>query len=183
MLDNRDLKPLRVIDVKSPDGKSSRVSAVYDAAPRKSFVAALKDIPEVWEIPYDPKVEPIHEGYVHDYKMGEGIASRGPFPVRRIELDDYLDDFFFDASYDHLIGSSREGRGQAINLNVRRKIADLELPGHASSRFGNHLGARRKVSARHAQPQGRSGDRDRHEVMEDRQADQDARSRILHAQP
>ena len=38
------------------DGKeSSRVSAVYDAAPRQSFVAALKDVPEVWEISYDPQ--------------------------------------------------------------------------------------------------------------------------------
>lgn len=129
VLDTKDMTPIKVIDVKSRDGKSSRVSAVYDAAPRKSFVAALKDIPEVWEITYDGNAEPVYEGYVHDYKMGEGIAAKGPFPVRRIELDDYLDDFFFDASYDHLIGSSREGRGQVINLNVRRKIAELELPG------------------------------------------------------
>lgn len=129
MLDTKDLMPIRVIDVKSRDGKSSRVSAVYDAAPRKSFVAALKDIPEVWELSYDEKAEPVYEGYVHDYKMGEGLAAKGPFPIRRIELDDYLDDFFFDASYNHLIGTSREGRGQVVNLNVRRKIASIDLPG------------------------------------------------------
>ncbi len=129
VLDTRDMKPVKVIDVRSRDGKSSRVSAVYDAAPRKSFVAALKDIPEVWELSYDDKAEPVYEGYVHDYKMGEGIASRGPFAVRRIELDDYLDDFFFDAKYDHLVGSSREGRGQVVNLNVRRRIASVDLPG------------------------------------------------------
>jgi DNA-binding beta-propeller fold protein YncE/cytochrome c553 len=129
VLDIRNMTPIRVIDVKSRDGKSSRVSAVYDAAPRKSFVAALKDIPEVWELSYDEKAEPVYEGYVHDYKMGEGIATPGPFPVRRIELDDYLDDFFFDASYNNLIGTSREGRGQVVNLNVRRKIASIDLPG------------------------------------------------------
>jgi len=28
--------------------------------------------------------------------MGEALAAEGPFPVRRIKLDDYLDDFFFD---------------------------------------------------------------------------------------
>ncbi len=38
-----DLKPVRVLPVTDKDGKhSSRVSAVYDAAPRQSFVAALK---------------------------------------------------------------------------------------------------------------------------------------------
>ncbi|HJW82485.1 MAG TPA: cytochrome D1 domain-containing protein [Acidiferrobacterales bacterium] len=130
VLDAKDLSPLKIIAVQDDAGKSSRVSAVYDAAPRKSFIAALKDIPEVWEIPYDPKHEPIYPGYVHDYQMGEGIAATGPFPVRRIKLDDYLDDFFFDPPYNHLIGAARNGKnGQVVNLLVGRKIADVELPG------------------------------------------------------
>ena len=34
------------------------------------------------------------------------------------------------ADYDHLIGASREaGKGQVVNLNVRRKIATVDLPG------------------------------------------------------
>src|SRR4030066_820903 len=130
VLDARDLSPLKVIAVQGDAGQSSRVSAVYDAGPRKSFIAALKDIPEVWEIPYDPEHEPIYPGYVHDYQMGEGIAATGPFPVRRIKLDDYLDDFFFDPPYNHLIGAARNGKnGQVVNLLVGRKIADVELPG------------------------------------------------------
>lgn len=128
-LDARDLKPIRVIDVKDDDGKSSRVSAVYDAAPRKSFIAALKDLPEVWELSYDDHASPVFNGLVHDYKMAEGLAVPGPFAPRRIQLDDFVDDFFFDAHYDHLIGSSREGRAQIVNLNVRRKIASVDLPG------------------------------------------------------
>jgi len=130
VLDAASLAPLKVIAVKDDAGKSSRVSAVYDAAPRKSFIAALKDIPEVWEIPYDPNAEPVYPGLVHDYRMGEALAETGPFPVRRIRLDDYLDDFFFDPSYEHLIGAAREGKnGQVVNLLVGRKIADVELPG------------------------------------------------------
>lgn len=128
-LDTRDLSPIRVIDVKDDSGKSSRVSAVYDAAPRKSFIAALKDIPEVWELGYDEKAPPVYAGLVHDYKMGEGIAVKGPFPPRRIKLDDFLDDFFFDPAYDHVVGSSRGGHGQVVNLNIGRKIADVDLPG------------------------------------------------------
>jgi mono/diheme cytochrome c family protein/WD40 repeat protein len=128
-LDTRDLSPIRVIEATGDDGKSSRVSAVYDAAPRKSFIAAMKDIPEVWELSYDDKAPPVYAGLVHDYRMGEGIAVKGPFPARRIKLDDYLDDFFFDPAYNHVIGSSRDGKGQVVNLNNGRKISDLELPG------------------------------------------------------
>ncbi len=130
MLDATDLSPLKVIAVKDDEGKSSRVSAVYDAGPRKSFIAALKDLPEVWEIPYSPDHEPIFQGYVHDFRMGEGLAEKGPFPVRRIKLDDVLDDFFFDQKYEHLIGAAREGKGgQVVSLIVGRKIADIDLPG------------------------------------------------------
>jgi len=130
VLDADDLLPLKVIEARDDNGKTSRVSAVYDAAPRKSFIAALKDIPEVWEIPYDKDAPPVYEGLVHDYRTGEGIPAAGPFPVKRIRLDDYLDDFFFDASYTHLIGASRDGgKGQVVNLDVRRKIATIDLPG------------------------------------------------------
>ncbi len=130
VLDATDLSPLKIIAVQDDAGKSSRVSAVYDAAPRKSFIAALKDIPEVWEIPYDDKAEPIYPGLVHDYRMGEALALKGPFPVRRIRLDDILDDFFFDQSYEHLIGAARNGKnGQVVSLIVGRKIADVDLPG------------------------------------------------------
>lgn len=129
-LDARDLSLIKVISVQDDQGKSSRVSAVYDAAPRKSFVAALKDIPEVWEMSYDDNAPPVYPGVVHDYKMMEGLALKGPFAPRRIALDDYLDDFFFDPSCNYLIGAARDGKnGQVVNLNVRQKIATVDLPG------------------------------------------------------
>ncbi|HEU5338742.1 MAG TPA: cytochrome D1 domain-containing protein [Sulfuricaulis sp.] len=130
VLDAENLTPLKIIPVQDDAGKSSRVSAVYDAAPRKSFIAALKDLTEVWEIPYDEKAEPIYPGLVHDYRLGEAIAAKGPFPVRRIRLDDYLDDFFFDQSYEHLVGAARNAKnGQVVNLIVGRKIAEVDLAG------------------------------------------------------
>ncbi|MCP4389690.1 MAG: cytochrome C oxidase Cbb3, partial [Gammaproteobacteria bacterium] len=52
------------------------------------------------------------------------------FPVRRIPVDDYLDDFFFDQEYISIIGASREGKGQVVDLDVGRVIVpDLALPG------------------------------------------------------
>ena len=61
--------------------------------------------------------------------MAEGLAVKGQFSTKVIELDAVLDDFFFDQSYTHILGASREGKGQVVNLNVRRKIADLSLSG------------------------------------------------------
>ncbi|NNL06706.1 MAG: cytochrome C oxidase Cbb3 [Gammaproteobacteria bacterium] len=130
VLDASDLSLVRIIDVQDDHGNSSRVSAVYTAPPRNSFIVALKDLKQVWEINYTEQPPKVYRGYVHDYKMGEGLAEEGLFPVRPIMLDDYLDDFFFDQSYQHLIGASRNSQnGQVINLIVGRKIAEVDLPG------------------------------------------------------
>ncbi len=127
-LDGKDLSLVKVIPVVGNTGKSSRVSAVYDARPRNSFIAALKDIPEVWEIPYDGR--PVYKGLVHDFQSKEAIPEPGPLPVRHIVLDDYLDDFFFDQNYDYIIGASRTSpKGQVIHLGAGRKIAELDLAG------------------------------------------------------
>ncbi|MCK0506390.1 nitrite reductase [Aromatoleum anaerobium] len=125
-----DLNLLKSIDVTDREGKrSSRVSAVYEATPRNAFVAALKDVPEVWEISYDPAAEEIPIGHVHDYKLREGAFVRGYLNPRRTELAQVLDDFFFTQDYSTVLGASREGVGQVVNLDVRRKIADLPLDG------------------------------------------------------
>jgi len=130
LLDARDLSLIKVIPATDDFGKGSRVSAVYTAPPRQSFIVALKDIKEVWEISYADHPPPVYGGLVHDYRLGEGLAETDRFPVRRIKLDDYLDDFFFDQTYEHLIGASRDGnKGQVVNLIVGRKIADVDLPG------------------------------------------------------
>jgi len=131
ILDAHDLSLIKHIPVADYNGDvTSRVSAVYTAAPRDSFIVALKDLKEVWEISYLDDPPPVYNGYVHDYRSEEGVAEAGRFPVRRIMLDDYLDDFFFDTSYQHLIGASRSDRnGQVINLLVGRKISTIEMNG------------------------------------------------------
>ncbi len=108
----------------------SRVSAVYDAAPRKSFVAALKDVPELWEVSYDPQAEPIAAGLVHDYRFKEGEFVPGFLNARRTQLGQVLDDFFFTPDFRQVVGASRDGkRGQVVHLDVRRAIAEVDLPG------------------------------------------------------
>ena len=44
LLNAEDLTLIKVIPTVGQDGKSSRVSAVYQAEPRGSFIAAMKDV-------------------------------------------------------------------------------------------------------------------------------------------
>jgi hypothetical protein len=128
LLKAADLSLERIIPVVNEAGKGS---------PRKSFVAALKDIPELWEMSYDPKAKPVFKGYVHDYKMGEAVALPGQWTPRVTQLDAILDDFFFSQNYAYVLGAARPADGgnspasggQVVNLDIRRKIADLPLPG------------------------------------------------------
>ena len=121
-LDAETLMPVKILATEGDAGVSSRVSAVYTAPTRDSFIAALKDIPEVWEIPYKKK------------GMEKPI-----FEPRRIKLDDYLDDFFFNQSYSQVMGAARpldsDGKkskvrgGLVIDLDTGATIAELALPG------------------------------------------------------
>jgi len=124
-----DLSPLKIIPVADHD-KSSRVSAVYDAAPRKSFIVALKDIAEVWEISYAEHPPQGFGTWVHDYRQESGDPpEQRKFPLRKIVVNSFLDDFFFNQKYNLLIGASRDGKGQVVNLDVGRVTHSIDLPG------------------------------------------------------
>ncbi len=133
ILSTADFSVEKVFEVADRDGIASRVSAVYQAPTRNSFILALKDAPEIWEIATDPDAPPVYEGFVHTREKGmvEGIpSSQGLFALRRIRVSEPLDDFFFDPDYRNLIGAARDGaRGVVVNLNVGREIAELPLPG------------------------------------------------------
>ncbi len=134
-----DLSVEKIFEATDRTGATSRVSAVYQARPRNSFIAALKDVPEIWEIATDPNAPPVFTGLVHSHEKGmvEALsASSGLFALRRIEVEGPLDDFFFDQSYRHLLGSARDGKSAVVvNLNVGRPIARVAMPGLP------HLGA------------------------------------------
>ena len=145
LLDAAELKPIKVMEVKDQHGNSSRVSAVYTAKPRESFIAALKDVPEVWEISYADDPPPGFSGWEHDYNPVSGdLVKPAPFPLHRIPIKNQLDDFFFDQDYIQIIGTTRESTGskghdkiigQVVDLDIGRVIHSLDIPGmpHLSS--------------------------------------------------
>ena len=155
LLSTADLSVEKVMPVKSKSGVASRVSAVYQAPQRDSFILALKDQPEIWEVATDPDADPVYEGFIHSQEkdMVEAIpSSEGLFARRRIEIAEPLDDFFFTDDYRHLIGASRDGaRGVVVNLNVGREIAELPLPGmpHLGSGISWELDGRRVMATPH----------------------------------
>ncbi|MBU3028716.1 nitrite reductase [Paracoccus marinaquae] len=155
ILDSSDLSPAKVIDVLARDKTPSRVSAVYQAPSRDSFILALKDAPEIWEVATSPDAGPFHDGFVHSYEVGmkEALgAEQGLFARRRIVIDEPVDDFFFSPDYSELIGANRDGnKGVVVNLDVGRIIAELPLPGlpHLGSGITWERDGRRVMASPH----------------------------------
>lgn len=122
VLDAATLRARAVLEVAGKDGKTSRVSAVYAAPPRHTFVAAVKDLREVWEVAVDTDAAKLVGTTWTSPAAGVG--------VRTIATETYLDDFFFDQSYRYLIGAARDGeRGRVLDLDTGSVVARLELPG------------------------------------------------------
>ncbi len=133
ILSTDDFSVARIFNVTDQKGTPSRVSAVYQAPTRDSFILALKDIAQIWEVATNPDAEPVYEGFVHSHEKGmvEALASsQGLFALRRIKLSQPIDDFFFDPEYRNLVGAARDGKhAVVVNLTVGREIAQLPLAG------------------------------------------------------
>lgn len=118
---------VRELRLQNKDGKLSSVSAFYSNPQRQSFILVLNDIAELWELSYSPKAEPVYQGWVHDYQMGEGIADTQLFAPRKTPLELDMDCFMFDASGNYAAGADQYGKLQIINLDIRRKIVEHQF--------------------------------------------------------
>ncbi len=127
VLMDAQLNVLKLHTVVDRNGKTaSRVAAVYDAPPRKSFVVALRDVPEVWEVSYDPTAEDIAVGMVHDFQYKEGAFIPGYLNPRRSYLPQPVAELDFSQDYSEFVGTvGATGKRVRVNLDVRRQITDL----------------------------------------------------------
>lgn len=125
-----DLAPLKVLPVRDREGRrSAAIAAIRDAPPRRSFVVALDDVAELWEISYDPKADDVPIGVIHDFQYREGAFVRGYLNPRRSVLQAPIGDFLFTPDHSELLGAPRGGgRAQVVNLDVRRTIAVPDIP-------------------------------------------------------
>ncbi len=135
-------------------GPSSAVAQVWHTAARQSFIVSFDALPELWELSYDPAAAPIFDGLVHDYRMGEAVATAGFLGVRRAPLEHPLQLLLGDATLRHVAGiavqraEAAHDAGAAveiINLDIRRRITARALPqrplAHAGLAFAAGPGA------------------------------------------
>ena len=115
------------------DGQTTgAVRLIVDASPRNSFIVVMSDAPEVWEISYDPNADPIFDGLVHDYRMGEGLSRPGFLGLRRTLIRQALATPYFTADYSTLFSITKNADSagaqvRIVNLDVRREIATTTL--------------------------------------------------------
>lgn len=99
---------------------------------RQSFLAMFGGTRQIYEISYNPKAEPLFDGLVHDYRLGEGLARPGFLGLRQIKLDAPLDDFWPDPGSPHVVGLARWASGSpeihVINLDIRRVRTAYPVP-------------------------------------------------------
>jgi hypothetical protein len=128
-----DLAPLRLIEGIDRGGRPSGFAWLGVAARRESFLAALADARELWEISYADEPAPVFPGLVHDYRLGEGLALDEPFPVRRIELPVRMLAAVPGPADENLVAVPADASElRVVNLLVGREIR--RLPGTASTR-------------------------------------------------
>lgn len=129
ILNASNLKLVKIIPVKDKKGLNSGISSVRDAPPSHSFIISLKDSPKVWEINYENPPPAGFGTWVHDYRKDSGEAIVRLFPIRKIKAGAIVEDFFFDKDYVNIISISSKGEGQVIDLDLGRKVADLDVVG------------------------------------------------------
>lgn len=121
---------LRRLDGRSLDGRlRGRATTLLALPQRRSAVASLPALAEVWEISFDPQAPPIFDGLVHDYRMGESLPSPGYLGARRMPMQQPLPEFVYsDRRVSWIAGRVAQGVS-IVHLDVRRQIALLAMPG------------------------------------------------------
>jgi hypothetical protein len=132
-----------VVDGRWEEEKMDSRRQALRAAARRSLVVGFEGLAELWEISLDPRAEPLYQGLVHDFRMGEGVPEPGYLGVRRTRLP--LPQLLLRADGSWLLGRGADRGGRAVlhlvHLDVRRSVARFEIdadPDLAASRHAQH---------------------------------------------
>lgn len=131
--------PLRALDGRVGGG----ISLLREWPRRRSFVVALDALGEIWEISTDPKAEPVFDGLVHDFRLGEGLAAPGFLGLRRSRPDPPAGRWWADGTQSWLAGRAETPVGAVLtvlHLDVRRNLATLPVDGTAAPEAGAFFG-------------------------------------------
>ncbi|MCP5283626.1 MAG: hypothetical protein H6933_01860 [Burkholderiaceae bacterium] len=120
--------------------RRGRAAALFGLPHRSSLLAAWPALQEWWEISLDPAAPPVFDGYVHDHRMGEAIASPGHLGVRRVPFDTAAPvPAFAPAGWPWVACAAGDGVG-VVHLDVRRSVARLAVDATALAASAVHEG-------------------------------------------
>ncbi len=113
---------------------SAQVRELHTLPVRRSVVAVFDTLAELWEISVDPSAEPIYDGFVHDYRMGEGVALPGFLNPRRTKLEAPLRGLAFDSTFAYVLGTGADRTDdrtvlRVYQLDIRRQISERAVQG------------------------------------------------------
>jgi hypothetical protein len=115
---------------------SAAVLGIAVSAPRQSFVLALENVPELWEVSYNPRAPDIALGMVHDFQYREGQFVAGYLNPQRTSLALPATDFRLSPDGHevwslHAAAIDQSHADTAVvvtHLDVRRPVAQRALP-------------------------------------------------------
>jgi hypothetical protein len=106
------------------------VVSVGHASARRSVVAALPALREVWEVSYDPGAQDLPTGLIHDFRLREGAFVRGYLNPRRTRVEESPEQLRVDPSAPTVLSADRLSPAvHVLHLDVRRRIGTLPLAG------------------------------------------------------
>lgn len=136
---NEKLQLLKVLQGSDKNAKkSSALAAIRTDPTRNSFIATLVDVPELWELSYDPLAPEIPMGMIHDFQYREGQFVPGYLNPQRSELPSLALDFFMPPAANEVLTAHEDAdfsranasaRIQVLHLDTRKSIAVFALPG------------------------------------------------------
>ncbi|MBM3554125.1 MAG: hypothetical protein FJX47_01050 [Alphaproteobacteria bacterium] len=142
--DSATLDEVHALPIRVEGGRVSAPQAVHTMAARGSFLVALTDIAEAWEIPYGDN--PAYRGWVHDFRDDGPPAQVPRFPLRRMVLKEPLIDFAVPDQGDHLFAYAPQSATiQALDLYIGRVFARDSIGGRHAPRHGLRMGQGREA--------------------------------------
>lgn len=126
------LTPLQTLALRDKTGHiSSTVLGITTAPERQSFVLALKDVPELWEISTNPRAPEISVGWVHDFQYREGQFVPGYLNPQRTELSSLALDFALVQDGHAVLTRHAAPQSNTVHithLDVRRHVPAMPVP-------------------------------------------------------
>ncbi len=123
---NTNLEIQKTIPVFDRTGRvASGLLRVRSAPARNSFVTLLSDVPELWEISYDPKAPEIGLGMVHDFQYREGHFVPGYLNPKRVTLPTLAHDFVLSDSGHEVLTVHSQAIASSTDIDVNLTHLDV----------------------------------------------------------